>query len=135
MYITNTGVPWVNQAWSVGSDEDMKTDMQDLDDTTMLALARGLKAKKYKRKGDPSGKWEIGFSAQDVQQIAPDMVHEVRTDLGDETMLAVRYNDLIPLLVKFAQRQDGRDDKQDNRMDALQDAVIKIAKKVGVTLP
>ena len=58
---------------------------------------------------------KLGFIAQEVQEIFPDLVKE--DDLG---YLAVDYNGIIPVIVEAMKEQQNMIDKQNRRIEALE---------------
>lgn len=76
---------------SAGSDERLKTNLSEIDDTVSVS---NLKPIQYEFISEP-GKIRYGFSAQETKKIIPSIVTE-----NDKGMLGISYNDVIALLVK-----------------------------------
>jgi hypothetical protein len=70
---------------------------------------------------------QIGFSAQDVQTILPELV---RTD--NEDMLAVNYAALTPILVEAIKEQQNIIDAQKAEIENLKKDIAAIKKKLGM---
>ena len=70
---------------------------------------------------------QIGFSAQDLMKIYPELVIE-----GKNGMLSVNYTGLIPVLVEAMKEQQAIIDAQKATIDTLQKDIIAIKKKVGM---
>ena len=70
---------------------------------------------------------QIGFSAQDVQKVMPQIVKE---DL--EGTLTVNYVAVIPVLVEAMKEQQAIIDAQKATIDALQKDIEAIKKKIGM---
>jgi flagellar biosynthesis chaperone FliJ len=70
---------------------------------------------------------QIGFSAQDVQKVIPEIVSE-----DNENMLAVNYTALIPLLTEAIKEQQAIIDAQRAEMDAMKKDLAKIKAKLGM---
>ena len=87
---------------TIASDRRLKTDIVELEDNLKNVMM--LEPVKFdwvvKNKGE-----DIGFIAQDVRKVVPEVVKEVSTIgktaeiLGDDTMLTVDYAKLVPVLV------------------------------------
>jgi hypothetical protein len=81
-------------AWTYISDEKVKENIVDLpSQSNRLKL---LKPKKFRYKGED--KDSLGFTAQDMQAVFPELVEEITA--GDETLLGIKTTDLIPILIK-----------------------------------
>jgi hypothetical protein len=93
LYISNTA------AWQSTSDERLKTDIQDLDAVSRLMQ---IKPKSYLWKSqatsDEPTKRNLGFIAQEVQEVFPELVGE-----SPDGMLSVEYTGLIAPLVNTIQ--------------------------------
>lgn len=82
---------------TVASDEKLKTNIV----STKYGLDDILKldGKEFDWKKHLNQKHDIGFIAQDVQKVIPELVNEVDGLNGDESHLAVDYAKLVPVLV------------------------------------
>jgi hypothetical protein len=98
------------------SDLELKTNLKDLQEGTLSQVLR-LRPKTYRYLPSasmnglslPTGD-QVGFVAQDVAQIFPDLVTEVSVPSpvkgrADEKFLSVDYVKIVPLLVKALQEQ------------------------------
>ena len=65
-------------------------------------IVSSLVPKSFELKNNPTQK-RYGFIAQDVQKIAPELVHE-----NENEMLSINYIDIIAHLVHHIQKQDER---------------------------
>ncbi len=70
---------------------------------------------------------QIGFSAQDLQKVYPELVI---TD--SDGMLSVNYTGLIPVLVEALKEQQVLIDSQKATIDVLQSDMITVKKKLGL---
>lgn len=104
------------------SDENTKTDIRDL--TTSKNKLKALRPVKYKLKekkkvkeGEPEQpiQEQMGFIAQEIQKIYPEIVAE-----NKDGMLGVRYTALIPVLVKAFQEQQTEIDDLKARIEKLE---------------
>ena len=82
------------------SDKRLKTNMRKLDYGLEEVLR--LDAMRFNWKADPKGKEKLGFMAQDLLEIIPEVVN-----IGNDSAktLGVHYSDLIPVLTKAIQEQ------------------------------
>jgi len=101
--IENTG-PYVvasGTQWTTGSDERMKTDIQNISYGLSSVLALSPKKFKYVN----SEKECLGFIAQEVLPIVPEVV-----DVPEDStiMLGMEYPSLVPVLVKAIQEQQAQ---------------------------
>jgi hypothetical protein len=93
------------------SDEALKKDI--------VPLGRGLKTLaelrpvRYRLKDDTAGREQMGFVAQEVQAVLPEMV--ARTAHG----LALNYTRLVPLLVEAVQELQAQVEALQKRVDGL----------------
>lgn len=85
-------------AWNVDSDARLKKDIKD----ARYGLQEILKLRPvtYELKDHPEDGTHVGFIAQEVQPIVPEVVHA-----GSGGMLSLTYSDLIPVMAKAIQEQ------------------------------
>ncbi|MEL6852536.1 MAG: tail fiber domain-containing protein, partial [Bacteroidota bacterium] len=96
------------------SDVRLKEDIRPL--TAGLEKVMEMQAVQYRWKDQPESPEKIGFIAQDLQQVVPEVVH---TPENVEDHLGVNYAELVPVLVKAIQEQQAR-------IEALEAALEKI---------
>lgn len=99
-------------AWNTTSDVRLKTNIIPIENASNVILK--LRAVKYIKKQQikdsfDSKNQEIGFIAQDVQKILPEVVN---TGNDEDQTLSINYSSLIPLLVKSIQEQNEELKKQ-----------------------
>jgi hypothetical protein len=93
LYISNTA------AWQSTSDERLKTDIKDLDSTARLMQLRPVDYLwKTQSTSDDPNKRNLGFIAQEVQTVFPELV-----GVSPDGMYSVEYTGLIAPLVKAIQ--------------------------------
>ncbi len=83
--------------YNVTSDQRLKTNIQDADDSASLVDA--LQVRKFDWKSDGNHQ-RYGFIAQELVTVAPEAVHQ---PADPEEMMAVDYSKLVPMLVKEIQ--------------------------------
>lgn len=74
------------------SDERLKKDIQPLEAARAIALCRSLRSVEYRWKA--SGKRDVGFIAQEVQQVIPELVH-----MSEAGVMSVEYGKLVAVLL------------------------------------
>jgi len=111
----------VNVAWTITSDIKYKTNIN----TSILGLdfINKLRPVEYLRKGNEDGTKEMGLIAQEVKKVLDD---EGIQHLGiikynkSEDSLELRYNDLIPVLIKAIQEQQQQIEELKTRVKVLE---------------
>ena len=72
--------------------------------------------------GDPQGTRQYGFIAEEVAAVYPQLV----TRTADGQLQAVRYQELIPMLVNELQRQERAIERQERELDELRRMVQRL---------
>ena len=85
-----------NTSWTANSDERLKNITGNIENAIDSLLT--LRTVKYSWKKDTSEKVNLGLIAQDVQKVFPEVI-----DTNADEMLGVRYQELVPVLVKAIQ--------------------------------
>ena len=75
------------------SDERLKHDIFTIEDA--LSKTKQLRGVRYKRKDIENHRGNIGFIAQEIQKVIPEVVH-----MGDDGYLKVAYQNVVGLLVE-----------------------------------
>jgi hypothetical protein len=99
--------------WTVDSDRRLKKDITD--SSYGLREVLGLRPVSYRLKAGDE-RTRLGFVAQDVEKIVPEVV----SSSGKDHMLGVEYSSLIPVLAKAIQEQQRLIDAQQARIAALE---------------
>jgi trimeric autotransporter adhesin len=89
-------------AWTAVSDGRMKTDIRDLE--LGLDFVKALRPVSYRMYGG-NDRIDMGFVAQDVEDLLGDRYNVVAAAGGDENLRTLRHADLIAPLVKALQEQ------------------------------
>jgi hypothetical protein len=114
---------------------DYKTDKED-SIINSLSTVKGTDDKEKKavselkttlEKKKTSSMNQIGFSAQDVQAILPQVVNK-----NEEGYLSLNYTALVPVLVEALKEQQKMIEEQAKIIDAQQKDIIAIKKKIGL---
>ncbi len=108
--IHGTGNVFVNGVLAHSSDRRLKTDIAESE--FGLEHVMQLRPKTYYWKDKPNqNRRHIGLIAQDVQDVIKSLVHQ--GDDADKT-LSVSYTELIPILIKALQEQQGIINRQED---------------------
>ncbi len=104
--------------WIAGSDSAYKKDI-DYDFKYGLDTVKQLKPVYYVHKEDKTSKKQIGFIAQDIEKVIPELVS------GDEGALGLSYGQLTAVLVKAIQEQQAEIDGLMREVEELKKAGIR----------
>ncbi len=102
----------VNGDVNISSDARLKSNIVSLGSTLPKLLQ--IDGKSYEMKG----KQKIGVLAQEIQEVFPELVCE-----GDNEMLAVNYQGLVPVLINALKEQDAKMNEQQSEIDELKEIV------------
>ena len=109
-YLSGTG------AWTDASDENIKKNIEDID--YGLETINTLKPRKFKHKADDVE--DIGFIAQEVEKVVPEIVPSVGPDESAGKGLA--YGRLTSILTKAVQELSAKNDALEAKVTALENA-------------
>lgn len=103
------------EIWSAGdiitaSDARLKSDITDL--THAIETVQQLNGKAYIKDGKPS----LGFIAQEVEEVLPQVVH---TDNTEEGYKSVNYQAIVPLLVEAIKEQQKQIDELKEQINGI----------------
>ena len=85
-----------------------------------LSSLKKLRPSFYEMKTTNSGKREIGFVAQEVNELYPELVHELIDDKTGEPFFTLNYNGIIVVAVKAIQEQQEIIEQQSKRIEVLE---------------
>jgi Chaperone of endosialidase len=119
---SNGNVVNTNNSYGVLSDVKLKENIVDA--TPKLADVMRLRVRNYNLKTDPEQK-QIGFVAQELQQVFPTMVDEspdldAESNPTGEMTKSIKTSVLVPILVKAIQEQQALIDTLTTRITALE---------------
>jgi hypothetical protein len=104
---------------TVASDEKLKINIEN----TQYGLSDVLKLRgvdfNWKEKLD--GRRDVGFIAQEVQKVIPELVREVDGLNGEDSHLAIDYGKVVPILVEAVKEQQGQIDSLKKEVKILKD--------------
>ena len=104
-------------AWNQSSDRRLKSNITGLN--YGLQQVMQLQPVRYNFTATP-GKQEVGFIAQDVKKIIPEVVTGIEGDISKNETLGIAYSDLIPVLTKAIQEQQAQIEVLNARIAALE---------------
>ena len=105
-----------------GSDDRLKTNKESIDNALDKVLSLNGFTYEWNELGSriigvPEGTKSVGISAQQVQEIVPEVVKEIITPEGDD-FLSVKYEKLVPLLIEAIKELNGKvEDLQQQLLD------------------
>lgn len=105
------------------SDKRLKKQIKDIHGQEALRLIRELQGVHFNWKKD--GKKDIGFIAQEVQEVVPELVQKVHK--GENSHLAVQYGNIVAIAVEALKEQD-------RKIERLETENKEIKKKLDLIL-
>lgn len=117
----NTSISYagVQVAWTITSDQSLKENVTS--SPLGLDFVKSLKPVSYTRKNDSSGQREYGLIAQELEaslmSFGENNTGFISTD--SESIMSVRYNDLLAPMIKAIQQQQNIIDHQNNEISTL----------------
>ena len=114
------GTTWVN-----ASDSRLKRDIQPMSKYGLSTVMQ-LKPVSYFYKADKTNHPEVGFIAQEVQKIVPEVVSGTEGDITKGETLGLSYGNLVPVLTKAIQEQQATIEAQQKQIDELKSLVNKL---------
>ena len=122
------------------SDARLKTNIQNL--SYGLKEILKLRPVTYALTANPAEEVTIGLIAQEVQKVVPEMVSEAHMETNEATgaatkvkneFLGLKYNALIPVLIKAMQEQQDQLESQQQQIEELKSMVNKLANGQAVS--
>lgn len=110
--ITSSGSITANQ-FLYTSDKKFKKDIKTLDNP--IEKLKQLNGVEFVWKNN--GKKDIGFIAQDVQKVYPDLVEKIKTKEGDH--LSVKYANMVAILLEAIKKQQQEIDQLKKQQELL----------------
>ncbi len=103
------------------SDRRLKKDIESITGSGAEDVLERLQGVRFKWKSDDRS--DIGFIAQDVEKVLPELVHT-----GNDGMKSVQYGNIIPLLVEGYKSEKARADSLQSRLDSLESRIESLEK-------
>jgi hypothetical protein len=105
--------------WVNGSDRAYKKDIMDMSKYGLETVLM-MKPREYKMKADDSP--QIGFIAQEMQELIPEVVS------GEEGHLGIAYGNLTAVLTKAIKELKAENDNLKERMEILEEKISRLEK-------
>ena len=114
------------------SDADLKQDIEPIESGLAITSMLQPVSFKWKSNNTDNGKTHLGFLAQDLQEVLPEVVYDQELHVNNETgerewqkteNLGVNYAEITPVLVKAIQEQQELIEQQQATIDDLLDRV------------
>ncbi|SFB96956.1 Chaperone of endosialidase [Flexibacter flexilis DSM 6793] len=106
VYNGSTTGKYTTTGWTHSSDARLKTNVMPV--TQALALVSQLNGVYYNWKQTPNANRQIGFLAQDVRKIVPEVVEGKEGDIEKGETLSMAYQNLVPVLVNAIKEQQAQ---------------------------
>jgi len=104
---------------TTGSDRKLKKNIRDLEGSLDKTLK--LRGVKFDWKDENKANDQLGFIAQEVEEVLPEVVKEVKTlTEKDDTHLTVNYPAVVPLLVEAIKEQQSLINRLEERLNNLE---------------
>jgi len=113
-------------SWTAISDIRLKKNIQPLKNS--LDLINKLNPITYNWKDETLNNNNIGFIAQEVQEVLPEITEDY--DIEDEKYLGIRTTDLIPFLVKSIQEQSALFEEQKVQLLNQNKILVELSKEL-----
>ena len=114
--------------WTNASDARLKRDINPMTNYGLSTVMQ-LKPVTYYYKADKTNHPEVGFIAQDVMKIIPEVVSGKEGDISKGETLGLSYGNLVPVLTKAIQEQQATIEAQQKQIDGLKALVNKLIDK------
>ncbi len=118
MQLTPSGDLTITGTFSQSSDANLKTNIQNLSDS--LAKIIELRGVTFNWKNRVDEKENIGFIAQEIEKIFPELVY------GEDGQKSVNYVSLVPVLVEAVKELDEKNKELEARLE-------KLEKRLGIS--
>lgn len=113
-------------AWTNASDARLKTDILE----SKYGLAEVLKLRSVDYNMKKGGTSQVGFLAQEVQTVVPEVVSGFTGDLEEGETLGIAYGQLVPVLTKAIQEQQEIIDQLQADLDAKDEVMMEMINKL-----
>lgn len=118
--VTQTGALIANTSWTTGSDRKLKDNITPLEDGILEKVLK-LKPTRFTLKSDleEEKRVQIGFIAQEIEEVFPEYV-VIHTDNKGEETRYLDYEKICVVLTKALQEQQEIIDKQNERLSIIE---------------
>ena len=113
-------------AWTAASDSRIKKNIVN----STYGLATVLKLRPVEYNLTSNDLKQVGFIAQEVQKLVPEVVTGKEGDLSKGEILGITYSNLVPVLTKAIQEQQKQIEDQNAKIAAQQKQIEELIKLV-----
>ena len=113
-------------AWTAASDSRIKKNIVN----STYGLATVLKLRPVEYNLTSNDLKQVGFIAQEVQKLVPEVVTGIEGDLSKGEILGITYSNLVPVLTKAIQEQQKQIEDQNAKIAAQQKQIEELIKLV-----
>ena len=113
-------------AWTAASDSRIKKNIVN----STYGLATVLKLRPVEYNLTSNDLKQVGFIAQEVQKLVPEVVTGKEGDLSKGEILGITYSNLVPVLTKAIQEQQKQIEEQNSKIAAQQKQIEELIKLV-----
>ena len=113
-------------AWTAASDSRIKKNIVN----SNYGLATVLKLRPVEYNLTSNDLKQVGFIAQEVQKLVPEVVTGKEGDLSKGEILGITYSNLVPVLTKAIQEQQKQIEDQNSKIAAQQKQIEELIKLV-----
>lgn len=125
---TTTGT-YTTSGWVHSSDGRLKTNVQKIDHA--LDIVNKLNGVYYDWKNDRKAGRQVGFIAQDVRKVLPEVVTGKEGSIDKGETLSMAYQNIVPLLVEAIKEQTARINEKDAAIKDLKSRLEKLETMVS----
>ena len=113
-------------SFSAASDGRLKTSVKDIGYGLDILLR--MRPVSYELKSN--GLKQVGFVAQDMQKLVPEVVTGIEGDLEKGEALAITYSNLVPVLARAIQEQQATIDSQQTMIQQLRNDLHALQERI-----
>jgi hypothetical protein len=113
-------------AWTAASDSRIKKNIVN----SNYGLATVLKLRPVEYNLTSNDLKQVGFIAQEVQKLVPEVVTGKEGDISKGEILGITYSNLVPVLTKAIQEQQKQIEDQNSKIAAQQKQIEELIKLV-----
>jgi hypothetical protein len=120
---TTTGT-YTTSGWVHSSDGRLKSNVQKI--TNALDIVNKLNGVYYNWKNDNAAGRQVGFIAQDVRKVLPEVVTGKEGNIAKGETLSMAYQNIVPVLVEAIKEQTAKIDEKDAAIEDLKSRIEKL---------
>jgi hypothetical protein len=120
---TTTGT-YTTSGWVHSSDGRLKSNVKSIDNA--LDIVNKLKGVYYDWKNEGKGSRQVGFIAQDVRKVLPEVVTGKEGSIEKGETLSMAYQNIVPVLVEAIKEQTAKINEKDAVIEDLKSRLEKL---------